>query len=194
MNSTDIVGSVSVLAALLTLASGPARAQTAGQQIRLTGALINTNTGGTGHVDIEITRWSTRAETDRLLAVLDDQGQPGFLEALGKNRRVGFIRTPGQLAYDLRYATESPLPEGGREILLATDRPMGMAELWNRGRSIDYPFTWIQIRLNRDGEGEGTITMAAKVIPAGGRDLVVESYDWMQTVLLKSLRSEPLKK
>jgi hypothetical protein len=188
-----LVRTIAVVAAFLALLTSPGRAQTAGQPIRLSGALINTNNGGTGHVDIDITRWSTAAETDRLLSVLEEQGQPGFLEALRKNRPVGSIRTPGHLGLELKYASEKRLPDGGSDILIGTDRWMSFAEVWRSGRSVNYPFTWIQIHLNRDGEGEGTITMASKVIPGGGHDIVVESYDWLQTVLIKSLKKQPLK-
>ena len=183
-----------VVTATAALFTSVALAQTAGQPIRLTGAAIDPNTGRTGHVEIDITRWSTRAESDRLLAVLEEQGQQGFLAALQKNPRVGSIRTPGQLAYDLRFASQSPLPDGGSQILIATDRPIGFSELWNQTRSVDYPFTWIQVRLNGDREGEGTMSLATKVIPTGGPDLVVENYGFMQPTLLKSLREEPLKR
>lgn len=192
MKPPTFVQTIVVVAAFLALLTGPGRAQTAGQPIRLSGALVNTNNGGTGHVEIDITRWSTAAETARLLGVLDEKGQPGFLKALQKKRRVGSIRTPGHLGLDLKYASETPLPDGGSDILIGTDRWMSFAEIWHSGRSVDYPFTWIQIHLNRDGEGEGTITMASKAIPGGGHDIVVESYDWLQTVLIKSLKRQPL--
>jgi hypothetical protein len=188
-----LVRTIPVVAAFVALFASGGSAQTAGQSVRLSGALINTNNGGTGHVDIDITRWSTVAETDRLLSVLEEQGQAGFLEALRKNRSVGSIHTPGHLGLDLKYASETRSPDGGSDILIGTDRWMSFAEIWRSGRSIDYPFTWIRIHLNSDGEGEGTITLASKVIPGGGHDIVVESYDWLQTILIKSLKERPVK-
>jgi hypothetical protein len=37
---------------------------------------------------------------------------------------VGRIRTPGSIGYDLRFAQQRKLPDGDREIVVATDRPM----------------------------------------------------------------------
>jgi hypothetical protein len=48
--------------------------------------------------------------------------------------------------------------------VLITDRRIGFWEAANQPRSIDYPFTFIDIRLNRDGEGEGKMSLATKVI------------------------------
>ena len=47
--------------------------------------------------------------------------------------------TPNTLAWELT--------EGGRRIVLATDRPIGFWEARNMGHSMDYPFTPIEVRL-----------------------------------------------
>ena len=44
-------------------------------------------------------------------------------------RSVGRISTPGSIGYDLHYAEERKLPDGGREIILATNRPMSFWEM-----------------------------------------------------------------
>ena len=169
-------------------------AQTTGEPIKIVGAAIDPNTGRSGHIEFDIARWSTNAETDRLLGILEEQGQQALVNAFEKNLRVGTMRMAGQLGYDLRWATRSPIPDGGTSIVLATDRRMSFAELRNQPRSVNYPFTWIQIHLNNDGEGEGTMSLVTKVTSAGGRDLVLENYDLMQPVRLTSLRTEKLKR
>lgn len=52
-------------------------------------------------------------------------------------------------------AREIPLPGGGGEISLATDRPVSFWEARNPGRSMDYEFSLAEIRLPAEGKGEG---------------------------------------
>jgi hypothetical protein len=54
------------------------------------------------------------------------------------------------------------LPEGGERVVLVTDRRIGFWEAANQPRLIDYPFTVIELHLNRDGEGEGKMSIATK--------------------------------
>src|SRR5687767_13131452 len=56
-----------------------------------------------GQLDITIERWSTEAERQRLLSTLG-KGQTSMLESLRDLPRVGSIKTPGNLAWDLHYA------------------------------------------------------------------------------------------
>ena len=194
MELMRVARSVIIGLGILALPLSLALAQTSGEPIRIVGAAIDPNRGGAGHIQFDITRWSTNAETDRLLAVLEEQGQQALVTAFQKNLRVGSMRMAGQLAYDLRYASQSPIPDGGTAITLATDRPISFAEIRNQTRSVNYPFTWIQIKLNKDGEGEGTMSLVAKVISAGGRDIVLENYDLMQPIRLTQLKTEKLKR
>jgi len=58
----------------------------------------------------------------------------------------------------------------------------------NRPGSIDYPFTVIELRLNRDGEGEGKMSLATKIIADERTNLVtLENYD-TQPVTLKNVK------
>ena len=42
-------------------------------------------------------------------------------------------------------------------------RVMPFIELYNNGRSTDYPFGFLQVKLNAKGEGEGKIFPAASI-------------------------------
>ena len=90
--------------------------------------------------------------------------------------KVGYIRTPQSLAWDLRYARQTPMDEGGRQIILATDRPIGFAEARNQPRSIDYPFTVIEIHLDKTDHGEGKILVGTKIYIDKKNNLVLENY------------------
>jgi hypothetical protein len=116
-----------------------------------------------GTLDIAIERWSTDAERDRLVQVLKEKGPEALLDRLRDLPRVGTIRTPTSLAWDLHFARSHKLGDGGRQVVLATDRPMGFREAANRPRSFEYPFTLFDIRFDADGKGVGKLAYASKV-------------------------------
>src|SRR5262249_6717957 len=150
--------------ALVTIA--PARGQTKGQAERFTALAVNMGTPGrpgASTVDIAINRWSSDAEREKLLTVLREQGPDKLLETLQSLPRVGFIRTPNSIGYDLHYARRSEMPEGGERIIIATDRRISFWEAANRPRSIDYPFTLIELHIRPNGEGEGKMSLATKI-------------------------------
>lgn len=131
---------------------------------------------GTATVDISINRWSSEAERERLVAALE-KGQETLLETLQGLRPVGRIQTPGSVGYDLHYANAVKGEDGGHRIFIATDRPVGFWEAANRPRSFDYPFTFIELRVNSAGEGEGKLALATKVISSGDRRVIqLENY------------------
>jgi hypothetical protein len=143
---------------------------------------------GARAVTIEIKQWSTDAQRDELLNVLRTKGEQALLDALQNLPVVGTIRTPDSLAYDLHFARKQPWSDGGQQILVATDRPIGFWEASRNGRSLEYPFTVIQMRVNAQGKGEGRMSIATKVIPAGNQ-IVLEDYD-TQPVLLSDVTRE----
>jgi hypothetical protein len=181
-----------VLVALSGIATPHAARQTGGSREAFTALAVNMGNFGpaaTGTVEMVITRWSTEAERDTLTAVLLDKGSDALLEALRDARPVGYIRTPNSIGYDLRFARQVPGDDGGRRIILATDRPISFWEAVHQPRSIDYPFTLIELRLNRDSEGEGKMSIAARITANKALNLIeLEDYA-TQPVRLMSVRS-----
>ena len=168
-------------------------AQTNGSPERFTAVAINQGTPGRAaadRVDIVVNRWSPNADRDRLLNVLFQKGPEKLLDTLTDLPRVGYFRTPTSLAYDLHFSQRTTLPEGGERIVLATDRHISFFEAANRPRTIDYPFTVIELRINRDGKGEGKMSIATKI--TGDKDnktIVLENYA-TQPVMLNDVRRE----
>jgi hypothetical protein len=174
-------------AAVLTLA---ASAQTMGSPERYSATAINMNTGRAGNIDITVERWSTDTQRDALMKVMQDKGPEKLLDALQDMPRMGYFGAPGNLSWDIHFARKVPLPDGGERVVLVTDRRIGFWEAANQPRSIDYPFTVIELRLNRDGEGEGKMSIATKVIYDKEQNiLTLEDYD-MQPVRLANIRLE----
>ena len=179
-----------LIGAALVLAVAVPAAQTLGEKERFIAIAMvnNTRASGAGTVQIDVNRWSTPAERATLLESLKKKGAEKLLDELKDMKSVGTIKTPDSLAYDLRFASETPLPEGGRRIVLATDRPIGFWEATRRPRTIDYPFTVIQMEIDKDGKGKGTLSYATKIIPAGDT-IVLENFD-TSPIMLTEIKSE----
>lgn len=141
------------------------------------------------NLEIVIERYTTDAERQRLVEALK-QGQRAAIDVLRDMRRVGYVRTPGNLAWDLQYAHQSAGEDGGRQIFLATDRPMSFAEEVNRPWSVQYPFTIIQMQVNDQGTGEGQLTRAARVTSSDdGRFVQIENFE-VQPVRLTQVKRQ----
>lgn len=179
------------LAVSLALIAGLA-AQTTGQPEEFNAIAIMSNNLGSGsdRVIMRVERWSTEAERTRLSEALK-KGNDAALDLLRELRPVGTIRTPDSLGYDLRYAAQEPADEGGRRIVIATDRPISFWEARNQPRTIDYPFTFIQIQMDRSGEGKGTLSLMTKVIPRG-TTIILEDFA-SAPVMLTKVEARPLR-
>ena len=145
---------------------------------------------GAGTVEITIDRWSTDAQRDELRKALIEKGPEKLLDTLQKMPRVGYIRTPNSIGYDLHYARKMPMDEGGDQIILATDRYIGFWEASHRPRTVDYPFTLIEMRVGKDGVGEGKMSLFTKIVYDKKKNqIVLEDYG-SQPVLLTQVRRE----
>lgn len=147
-----------------------------------TGFAINMNSGpSTATVDFTIEAWSTEAQRDALLSILKEERDPyrandQILRALQKMPVVGRLRANARLGWDLRYAFQTPLEGGGRRIVLGTDRPVGFREAATQTRTMDYPFTIIEMRLDANDRGEGKILAGTRLLIDKNNQLVLENY------------------
>jgi hypothetical protein len=181
-----VAGAIAAAAAISAVSS----AQTMGSPERYTAAAINMNRSATGSIEMVVNRWSSDKDRDRLMSVLMDKGADKLLDVLQDMPRMGYFRAPGNLGWDIHFARKLPLPDGGERVVLVTDRRIGFWEAANQPRSIDYPFTVIELRLNRDGEGEGKMSLATKIIPDKENNIVtLENYE-TQPVLLTNVKRE----
>jgi len=180
-----VIGAVIATARPLNL-----QAQTNGEPEEFTAvAIVNNNlASGAGTVLMRVTRWSTESERSRLISTLKSKGPDKLLDELKGMKSVGTIRTPDSLGYDLRYAHESAAPDGGRQIVIATDRPIGFWEASHQPRTIQYPFTVIQMQIGADGRGKGTLSYATR-ITAHGNTIELENFA-TQPVMLTDIKAE----
>jgi len=175
---------VALFSTLLTLGLGGQAADVEPEHFTAF-AVDMSNTARAGNnsttVDIVVNRWSSDADRDRLVKILQEKGQDALLNALQSLPVVGYITTPGSLRYDLHFARQRPAPEGGRSVVLATDRYITGWEAINRPRTIDYPFTLIQLQLDRNDQGVGKLSIATKITAHG------------ETIELENFSSEPVR-
>jgi len=157
--------------------------------LRLSAFAVSMGTAATGAnavINIRITRWSTPAERESLITTAVEKNQDALLRALQKMPDHGRINIPGwtgpdphnaRLGWTLHYAFVTPGEDGGYRIGIATDRYIGMWEARNQPRTIDYPFSLIEIRLGNDGKGVGKMAVATKIeFDKKKKQLVLENY------------------
>jgi hypothetical protein len=179
-------------AAMAAATSSRVTAQTNGAPEKYNATAVNMGSGPSGMTRVLITvdRWSTAAERDKLLKTLMEKGPEKLLDAVQDQKKTGYVRGSNTLGWDLRYAYQTPLPEGGRRVVLLTDRPMTFAEVRNQPRSVDYPFTLIEIRFNKEGVGVGKMSVRTKIVMSKDKqNIELENYG-IEPVRLTEVRIE----
>jgi hypothetical protein len=189
-----VIAALAVMAAEIFPAHGQERS-TLPVPIRLSAWAVNMSNvgpGTTAAMEIEVTRWTTSEEREDLIATFVEKKQDALLRALQRTPEHGRMRIPGwvgsdphqvRLGWTLRYAWQAALPEGGYRIVIATDRYIGFWEARNKPRTTDYPFTFLEIRLGKDGDGEGKMAVATKL-----------KFDKKKNVVeLENFASEPVR-
>jgi hypothetical protein len=126
-------------------------------------------------IEISLERYTTVAERETMQAAFDKRKQEGLLSALQRAPRVGIFRVPGNLSWDIKYAFKFRGRDNRNRIYLITDRNVSFAEASSRPRSLDYPFTVIEMRVDDTGIGEGQVMVAAAV-GFDRNDLVIEEF------------------
>ena len=159
-------------------------------RLNLSAVAIDLDAGQSTPLRIVVERWTPDAEYDRLMKTLMTKGQLALVEEIrDTKRRSGYFRTLTTLAWDIGIARRSPGEDGGLDVMLITDRPIGFAETWNAARTVDYPFTVFNIHLKDSGESEGTLSLATKIIPDPTNNLmVVENYGTQRIRLVQVKR------
>ena len=178
-------------ATVFLIASGPA-AQTRTPE-RFTAFAVDIGHPGrasAGVIEIVVERYSTAAEADRLMSVLLEKGPERLLDTLQQMPRVGYFRAPGNLAWDVKFARKVPGEAGGETISLITDRYIAFWEAANRARTIDYPFTLIELRMPAEGQGEGKMSLATKITVDKRRNTVILEDYKSQPVMLNNIKRE----
>lgn len=120
------------------------------------------------------TRTVTRTFTLNITGQTSDQKAQGFLEVLQQGgqddllrqisrENLGSFALTGNLGRDLNVVRESNV-DGKRRIFAVFERWIGFGEIRGGYRSVDYPFSVIEMYIDeRTGKGDGTFIPAARV-------------------------------
>ncbi len=141
-------------------------------------------TGMSTTLQINVTRWTTDEEREKLFAVLVEKGQKDLIDALQDSEETGFVRVTGRTvsrnpfpSERLRYARQIDLGEGKRRIVLATDRYISFYEARNQPRTRDYDMSLLVMDVDAEGNGEGQLAMGVQLsVDTEKKTLVIENY------------------
>jgi hypothetical protein len=196
--SAVLAGLVFVTASEAPFAQTASQAEPSKQTETFTGTTVHLSPGAGENISIHILRWSSDADRDRLAAAFKEKGDAGLQAVLEAAPTLGIVWTGESLGYSLHYAHRVALPDGGERIIVATERRLGA---WSRGNpwkaagqqaAPDYPFTVVELRLNRRGHGEGKMSLAAKVtFEQDAKTIALENYGSVPILIKDVKRSLP---
>lgn len=106
---------------------------------------------------------------------LKDGGQDALMKSIGSQKR-GTIQVGTGLGQDLNAIWVSVGEEGERRITALSRRWIGVFEARRGTRSVDYPYTYIELFVDENGKGDGGLIPAAKVRTIGDKTIEVENF------------------
>ena len=145
---------------------------------------------------IEVFRWSTDEDRDKLVSAFKEKGADQLDTVLQALPESGYVWTAESLGYSVHYAYREQLHNGGERIILATDRPLGSwsGHPWAAkldSNSITYPYSVIELLLNSSGRGEGKMSLSSKVVASDAdKTIALENADHSAAVLKNVQRAD----
>ena len=152
---------VFTLLLLAGLANAQAENATFTGSILIYGSGLNTRTV-TRTFTLRLNSRTSGDEATRLVRILQERGQSGLLDELD-DEKVGTFSLGAQVARDVNAAYVDQV--GGRTRIRAVfARWLNFGEVRAGSRSVDYPFSYIELLVDpRTGRGEGTFLPAAQI-------------------------------
>ncbi len=184
MKRTTVIHTLSMIAVAIALTTGMV-AQTSIPKEHYTYAVVHPEKAdGPTRYDIIINRWSTEAERDRLLSNLSE-GVDKLARPLTAAETAGYMQWPGRVEYDLKYASRVLRADGSEDVVLATDRPVFVWWDSEKGAAgTKSEFSVLQLRLNKDGRGEGKLSLTTKIgANKDAKTIMVEDFASQRTLL-----------
>src|SRR5499427_3304532 len=125
------------------------------------------------------------------MTALLERGPMPFLDVLCEFAPVGSISMGGR-DFPVRYAWSIEDSAGGRRIYLATDEPVSLAHPTFGPLLGNERLTFLEVRVNRRGEGDGKFSEAVRLSVDETRS-VIELRDYLKGAFhLVMVRSEAL--
>ncbi len=184
------VGTLTALGLVIGLMATPLSAEDDDLPLNFDATAVNlSNVGprGSARLQIRVTRWSTDEERATLMEALKQPGERSLPDALFQQDRVGTIRESQGIGENLRYSRRITTEEG-QQIILATDRPLAMVEVWRSSRTRRYNVTVIILNLDTEGRGEGQIMTGSELTWDETKDQLIIEHFASEPIRLTSVR------
>lgn len=129
-------------------------------------------------VEIEVFEWSTALNHHELATALLHKGHVAFYNLLCGFGQVGRISVIGAPDIGIRYAWSTGERHGSRRIYLATEEPVLLSGTFASRFPDAEPLTFIELRLNGDGTGEGKLSEVARLSVDESQNVIeLRDYD-----------------
>jgi len=149
-----------VALSLATAAIGQRRTTITGTVV-VYGSGFNTRTI-TAPFTLNLNGTTSNDQAQRLLGALQSGGQDELRRSLQHND-LGRFSIGGRVGIPVEAVVVDTVGDRTR-IRAVMERWQGFGELWRGGRSLDYPFSYIEMYIDpRTGKGDGTFIAAAQI-------------------------------
>lgn len=160
-----VAGSVVCLGLILLSPTAAAEEVFVGRVVNVGGAPTGMSTFD---FTLQIDSYSTDEEVVNLAGILANQGPDALRKELWNMEAKGWVKIGNSLGYPVAVFRSNP-QEKGRIVRAFSDRPIQMVEAMRGMRSRNYSFGLIELQLDENGRGEGTLLPAAEArFNAGG--------------------------
>jgi hypothetical protein len=162
-------------------ASAAASAAASAHPDQFTGSLVNTVAGArfSQPFILSVDHYTGDAEVQHLTGLLAEKGPYSLRDELWKHS-AGYLRIGGRLGVPVA-AVLSQDTATGRKLTVVLNRPLSAFEVQYYARSSMYPFSVLELDLDQNGAGQGTLIGAARMRMRGN------------TLEIQSLGVQPLR-
>lgn len=177
---TAVFAAVAITACATGTAGGPSAEQTAAEAAltgRYSGILMDVGNvlprTGAERLTVWVDRLTSPEELQSFADAPASARQDALRDALA-GLEVGRVRVGHGASYPVSAALAHQGDGGMWHLVLVIARPINIGEVFGGTRSLDYPFSVIELDLPDDGEGSGELNVAARVSFSAAGQVSVE--------------------
>ena len=138
--------------------------------------------GASMPIRVRLDRLTSDERVAELVGIAHEKGEPALRRALA-GEALGRLEIDGRLGDPITYARRIEDADGAHLLLVAL-RSVSIREVFGSRRSVDYPFTVVQIDLDDAGHGGGAYYGVARVRPQKDGEIEVDGLGILPDRLL----------
>jgi hypothetical protein len=182
MTSRRILATVLIVLGIAATATGQRDSRTT-----FTGTAIIYGTGAstrtvTRQFTLRIDKVTPPSDAERFLRVLDRGGQDELLREIDDND-LGRFSLGASVGLPLNAVLVDNF-EGRTRIRAVFARWIGFGEIRFGRRSVDYPFSYVELIIDRNGRGQGSYFQAARIRSRPGNTIEIEDFGTFPSKLM----------